>query len=128
MFLIIEGFLYFLIVISQLSWIKYFSIVVCFFYCLYKQRGYHIFFLILLADYILLWGDYYKLGIALFMLVQCLYHRQLANDFLFGIIKFFISKYLFISVCLCFNESCKYNNSNQKTSFFKSDFDIASIM
>ena len=90
MFLIIEGFLYFLILISQLSWIKYFSIVVGFFDCLYKQRGYHMFFLILLADYILLWGDYYKLGIALFMLVQCLYHRQLANDYLFylGLLSF----------------------------------------
>lgn len=86
MFLLWECLLYGFIIVYDLSWIKYLSIIVCFFRLIYEKRGYGVFCIILVADYFLLWSDKYEIGIYLFMIVQCIYHMRLNGNHYFYLI------------------------------------------
>lgn len=90
MFLLWECILYGFIMIFDLSWIKYLSIIVCFGWLVSKRKEYGIFCFILVADYLLLWSEMYEIGIYLFMVVQCFYHMKLNGSSYFYLFMFAI--------------------------------------
>ncbi|MCI9093742.1 MAG: hypothetical protein HFF36_08230 [Coprobacillus sp.] len=82
-FYLTEIMIYFCIVIFDSSWIKYLGVIICFFYTFYMQKGYFVLFIIIIADYFLLFTDLYSIGILLFIIVQCMYHRMIDHNIFF---------------------------------------------
>lgn len=118
MFILLECILFLCIIIYDYAFIKYISIVLCLLYSLYYRKEYRIYFIILIADYILLWGNDYYLGIVFFMFVQCFYHYIIHGHsifYLFMLTSFFPSYYIlgfFYMIMTLINLIIAYQNKH----------------
>lgn len=80
MFILSECILFIFIVLFDNQYLKYFSIMLCFFYSLYKKSGYGVMVVVLIADYCLLLRNYYCIGVFLFIIIQCMYSYILTRQ------------------------------------------------
>lgn len=102
MFILSECILFILILLFDLNWLKYLSIILCFVYSLYQKRGYEVLLIIVFADYLLLWTENYLLGILLFVIVQCFYHWYMSsNIYFYGLLVLLIYPSL-ITFAICY--------------------------
>lgn len=102
MFILIECILFILFLFCDFIFLKYLSIIVCFFYAIYQRKEYCLFFVILVADYILLWSQYYFWGIFLFMIVQCVYHYMMNGSRVFYMFLFMFFSFSYIVLAMTY--------------------------
>lgn len=93
MFMLCECILFILIVLYNSNSFKYLGIVFCLVYGLYyRKKESWVIILVLIADYCLLLKTYYRLGLLVFILVQCCYHNMLKGKrwFYIGLLGVFL--------------------------------------
>lgn len=97
MFMLSECILFLLMIVFPIDFFKWLSILLCFLYALKMKEGYCEMGIIVIADGLLLSDYCIEMGMMLFMIVQCLYHHRMREDFFFYVLLLsFLYPHIFV--------------------------------